>query len=72
MSSLRQKRTIRVTPEARCATVNFRLADNPGIKGCLLVIFSWLMPRDYGRLSFLQDGNSEGFFTASFQVSDYD
>jgi hypothetical protein len=25
----------------------------------------------YGRLLFLQDGNSEGFFTASFQVSDF-
>src|SRR5882724_11183 len=38
---------------------------------CLLIRFSWLMPRAYGRLPFLQDGNSEGFFTASFQVSDY-
>jgi hypothetical protein len=31
----------------------------------LLIGFSWLMPRAYGRLLFLQDGNSEGFFTAS-------
>jgi hypothetical protein len=29
------------------------------------------MPRAYGRLLFLQDGSSEGFFTASFQVSGY-
>jgi hypothetical protein len=35
----------------------------------LLIGFSWLMPRAYGRLLFLQDGNSEGFFTASIQVS---
>jgi hypothetical protein len=28
------------------------------------------MPRAYGRLLFLQDGNSEGFFTPSFQSSD--
>jgi hypothetical protein len=26
------------------------------------------MPRAYGTLLFLQDGNSEGFFTASFQM----
>jgi hypothetical protein len=32
----------------------------------LPIRFSWLMPRAYGRLLSLQDGNSEGFFTASF------
>jgi hypothetical protein len=31
----------------------------------LLKGFSWLMPRAYGRLFSLQDGSSEGFFTAS-------
>jgi hypothetical protein len=35
------------------------------IRGCLLIGFSWLMPRAYGRLFILQDGNSEGFCTAS-------
>jgi hypothetical protein len=29
------------------------------------MVFSWLMPRAYGRLFILQRGNSTGFFTAS-------
>jgi hypothetical protein len=34
----------------------------------LLVGFSWLMPRDYGKLLLLQNENSEGFFTASIHM----